>query len=183
MICWRVAAIDPVARARERGSMLWFPRTLQGEGRHDNPDLYGCVYVSAEAVGAIAESLAPFRGTGPLRPPMLRRAGTSLHLGKLTLAEHAIVLDLDDPRVLARETLRPSQVATRVRSITQGQAARLYEAHPEIAAIRWWSTIESTLTNVTIFDRGARLLTLEESLALSTDDPEVFTAAELLGLV
>lgn len=182
MICWRVAALDPAAGDRERGGMLWFPRPLQGAGRHDNPDLFGCLYVAAEAVGAVAETLAPFRGSGGLEPGMLRRAARPLHLGKLLLADGAGVLDLDDPAILAREGLRPSRVATRLRPTTQRQAARLHRSHPEVVALRWWSTLESMLVNLTIFDRGAPLLELEDRRRLSLDDPDVAAAAELLGL-
>jgi hypothetical protein len=135
--------------------MLWFPRQLQGEGRHDNPDLYGCLYAAAEAVGAIAETLAPFRGSGRLDPSMLRRAGRPLYLGRLVLADGASVLDLDDPEVLVREGLRPSLVATRYRSTTQGQAANLHESHPEAVALRWWSTIESMLGGAPRWPAGA----------------------------
>lgn len=163
--------------------MLWFPRQLQGEGRHDNPDLYGCLYAATEPVGAIAEALAPFRGSGRLDPSMLRRAGRPLYLGSLVLADEAVVLDLDDPKILVREGLRPSRVATRFRSTTQQQAALFHESHAEIAALRWWSTIESTLSNLTIFDRGAPLLELEDRRQLSLEDPEVSVAAELLGLI
>lgn len=183
MICWRATALDPAAQDRERGGMLWFPRRLQGEGRHDNPDLYGCLYAAAEPVGAIAETLAPFRGSGRLDPSMLRRAGRPLYLGKLVLADGAGVLDLDDPEVLVREDLRPSRVATRHRSSTQRQAARLHDAHPEVVALRWWSTIESMLLNLTIFDRGARMLEVQDRRKISLEDPEVSAAAEVVGLV
>jgi hypothetical protein len=163
--------------------MLWFPRLLQGEGRHDNPDLYGCLYAATEPVGAIAETLAPFRGSGRLDPSMLRKAGRPLYLGKLVLTDGAGVLDLDDPEVLVREGLRPSRVATRFRSTTQELAARLHEFHPDAVALRWWSTIESMLGNLTIFDRGAPMLDLEQRRQISLDDPEVSAAAELLGLI
>jgi hypothetical protein len=99
------------------------------------------------------------------------------------LTDEAGVLDLDDPEVLVREGLRPSRVATRRRSTTQTQAARFHQAHPEAVALRWWSTIESMLGNLTIFDRGAPMLELDERRQLSLDDPEVSVAAELLGLV
>jgi hypothetical protein len=114
---------------------------------------------------------------------MLRKAGQPLYLGKLVLTDGAGVLDLDDPEVLVREGLRPSLVATRSRSTTQGQAAHLYESHPEAVALRWWSTIESMLGNLTIFDRGAPMLELEDRQQLSPDDPEVSLAAGLLGLI
>lgn len=162
--------------------MLWFPRIFQGEGRHDNPDLYGCLYAAAEPVGAVAETLAPFRGSGGLDPSMLLRGGRPLYLGRLALAEEAGILDLDDPAILSSEGLRPSRVATRRRPTTQRQATRLYQGHPQVVALRWWSTIESMLANLTIFDRGAPMLELEEHRQLSLDDPEVSAAAELLGL-
>lgn len=161
---------------------MWFPRPFQGEGRHDNPDLYGCLYVAADPVSAVAEALAPFRGSGKLLPSMLMRGGRSLALGRIALADDAQVLDLDDPDVLASEGLRPSQVATRRRAITQRQAARLYHAHPRMAALRWWSILESMLVNLTIFDRAENDLHLEEQTPLSVSDPAVSAAAELLGL-
>jgi hypothetical protein len=182
VICWRVVAPDPAARPHERGGLLWFPREFQGEGRHDNPDLYGCLYAAAEPESAVAESLAAFRGSGPLHSSMFLRAGKLLHLGKLVLADRALILDLDDPQVLVQEGLRPSRVATRQRSMTQTYAARLYRSHSNLSALRWWSTLESTLTNVTVFDRAQKLLALEESRPLSLDMPEVVAAAELLGL-
>lgn len=182
MICWRVVALDTGVTDSERGGMLWFPRPLQGHGRHDNPDLYGCLYASTAPAGAIVESLAPFRGSGSLAPAMLRRSGSSLFLGKIVLREKADLIDLDDPVVLNREQLRPSQVATRARDTTQKQAAALYHAHPNAVALRWWSTIESTLLNLTIFDRGAEMLALEDRSELSPDHPAVAKAADLLGL-
>jgi hypothetical protein len=181
MICWRVAAVDRAAGHRERGGMLWFPRELQGEGRHDNSEIYGCLYAALEPISAIAESMAAFRGSGSLHPSMLRRGGRALHLGKLVLADDAVILDLDDPRQLLQERLRPSRVATRDRPTTQEQAARLYRAHAEVAAVRWWSTIESMVTNLTIFDRAGKMLALEQSRPLAIDGPEVLAAADLLG--
>jgi hypothetical protein len=74
-------------------------------------------------------------------------------------------------------------VATRLRPTTQTQAARLYQAHPQVVALRWWSTIESMLANLTIFDRGGSMLGLGECRRLSLDDPEVSAAADLLGLI
>lgn len=162
--------------------MLWFPRTLQGAGRHDNPDLYGCLYCAEDPMSAVAEALAPFRASGALDASMFRRAGRPLHLGKLEFPDESIVLDLDDPHILARESLRPSSVATRHRSTTQRQAERLYRAYPEAAALRWWSTLESTLINLTLFDRARDALTLAESRELTIESAEVQAAAEMLGL-
>src|SRR6478752_1678 len=41
---------------------LWFPQPYQGEGRHDNPDEYGCLYLADRAVSCVVEQLAAFRG-------------------------------------------------------------------------------------------------------------------------
>ena len=54
---WHAAA-DPAAP----DGPLWFPREFQGEGRHDNPDLFGCLYLADRAVSCVVEQLARFRG-------------------------------------------------------------------------------------------------------------------------
>jgi hypothetical protein len=162
---------------------LWFPRQLQGAGRHDNPELYGCLYVGELPISPIVEALAPFRGTGSLTPSMLVRAGAPLALAQLSLADDGDVLDLDDPAVLCREGLRPSQVATTERQLTQAHAARLYARKPPAVALRWWSTIEASLINLTVFDRARDALEIIEVVPLRVDHPAVEEAARLLGLV
>lgn len=156
---------------------------MQGAGRHDNPELFGCLYVGERPISPIAEALAPFRGTGSLTPSMLVRSGRPLALAELSLPDEGHVLDLDDPAVLARAGLRPSQVATGLRDITQAYAARLHALHPPAVALRWWSTIEASLINLTIFDRAQQTLELIEMHTLSVDHPAVHEAADLLGLV
>jgi len=53
---------------------LWFPQVYQGEGRHDNPDEYGCLYLADRAVSCVVEQLAAFRGQR-LSSALLRRRG------------------------------------------------------------------------------------------------------------
>jgi hypothetical protein len=180
---WRVLPWDPSARPAEPGGALWFPRPFQGTGRHDNPDRYGCLYVCEAAASAIAEALAPFRGTGDLAPELLVRMGRSLALAELALESGAgALIDLDDPAVLAAERLRPSDVATAHRSVTQRYAARLFDSHPGAAGLRWWSTLEASWINVTLFDRAARSLSTRAVRPLHVDDEDVRIAAHLLGL-
>jgi RES domain len=179
---WRALPLDPRAAPDEAGGPLYFPRLWQGGGRHDNPDLYGCLYVAEEPVAAVAELLAPFRGTGRLLPSMLVRFGMPLALASLRLEDGLTVVDLDDPATLLATGLRPSRVATRHRRATQEQAADLYEDHAAAVALRWWSTLESSWINWTLFDRAAPRLALEEARELSVDDPVVREAADLLGL-
>ena len=175
--------LDPEAKPRGPGGPLWFPRPLQGTGRHDNPELYGCLYLALEPPSAVAEALRPFSGSGNLSDSMLQRGGRPLSLVRLHSPDEETVIDLDEPGVLREERLRPSAVATRRRSVTQEYAARLYERHPDAAGLRWWSTLESSWINVTLFDRCSRRLRAGKPEELAPDHPAVIEAAELLGLM
>ena len=180
---YRVLPLDRRAAADEPGGALWWPRVLQGAGRHDNQELYGCMYVSETPLSAIAEVLAPFRGTGELVPEMLVRGERQLVLADLSLEHRGETLvDLDDGEVLAAESLRPSRVATRDRSITQAWAGKLYEAHPDAPGLRWWSTLEASWINVTLFDRAAPALDVAGVRTLDSDDDAVAEAAAFLGV-
>jgi len=179
---WRVLPWDPSATAEEPGGALWVPRAFQGAGRHDAPDRYGCLYLAEAAVSAVAEMLAPFRGTGDLRPELLVRSDRRLALAELELDAAAVLVDLDDPAVLAAETLRPSIVATGRREITQAYALRQFERHPDAAGLRWWSTLEASWIDVTLFDRALDAVNVRDVHALAVDDEAVTMAAGYLGL-
>jgi RES domain-containing protein len=179
---WRTLPFDRRAAAGEPGGPLWFPREQQGHGRHDNPDLYGCLYVSEDAVSAVAEPLAAFRGTGPLAASMLVHLGRPLALAELELPDDAIAVDLDDPAALVAARLRPSLVATRSRTATQEIAASLFRANDDAVGLRWWSTLESSWINWTLFDRSVDAFTLTEVAELRIDDSVVRDAAAALGL-
>ena len=181
MNLWRVLPWDPSARPAAPGGPLWFPRPFQGTARHDNPARYGCLYATETPVSALAEALAPFRGTGDLQPEMLTRMGRPLALAQLEL-RGAELLDLDDPAMLVDADLRPSQVATNHRDVTQADAARLFDAHPDAAGLRWWSTLEASWINATLFDRAAGGLRVREVRAVRPDDEDVRAAAAFLGL-
>lgn len=181
MILYRCVAWDARGAPDSADGPLWFPRAYQGEGRHDNPDLYGCLYLSEQPLSCAVEQLARFRGQR-LAPALLRRRGLPLALAELELPDDAELVDLDEPSVLRRERLRPSRVATRDREITRPQARLLHERHPAAAGLRWWSTFESLWTNVTLFDRAAPRLRLVDVLPLAVDSAAVVAAAEFLGL-
>jgi hypothetical protein len=154
---------------------------LQGEGRHDAPTLYGCLYVSAEPVSALVEQLAGLTGTS-IEPPDLFRHGLPLALAAVELDDGAELLDLDDPAVLVQEELRPSRVATNDRATTQGQASELFQRHGEVGGLRWWSTFESLWPNITLFDRAETALEVSDVQRLEVGDDVVREAAEFLGL-
>lgn len=181
MILHRCFAWDEAARGDEPDGPLWFPRPFQGEGRHDNPDLYGCLYLSDRPLSCIVEQLARFR-TQRLTPALLRRGGLPLAVAELELDAEAELVDLDNPRVLARERLRPSLVATRDRQVTQPQARSLFERRPTVTGLRWWSIYESQWANVTVFDRAAAQLGLRSVRTLSVSDAAVVEAAGFFAL-
>lgn len=130
----------------------------------------------------MVEALAPFRGSGELTDALLLRGGLPLALAQLELDDDTPLLDLDDPRVLARKRLRPSQIATRTRSTTQRHAAALFEDDTELGGLRWWSTFEASWENVTLFNRAAPTLKLVDCTQLTMHDAAVTDAAAFLGL-
>jgi RES domain len=167
----------------EEGGPLHVPRAVQGAGRHDNPDRYGALYVSRTPVSVVAEHLRRFTDRPVtdrfLQPePDVRYAVAALHdesIGEL--------LDLDDPRTLDRRGFRPSRVATRDREVTQEMALTLYEEG--LSGLEWWSTIEASWINVTLFAERAvgRLALSGEPEPLSTSHPAVREAAEVVGVL
>lgn len=181
MTLYRCFAWREAARHDQQDGPLWFPRMFQGDGRHDNPDVYGCLYLSDRPQSCIIEQLAPFRGQR-LTASILRRRGLPLALARLELDPRRQLIDLDDPSVLKRERLRPSLVATGDRTMTQPQAAALYRRQPNAAGLLWWSRWEALWVNVTVFDRAARALTLLDVIALSLEHPHLLEAAEMFGL-
>lgn len=181
MILFRCFAWNRRARAGEQDGPLWFPRQFQGEGRHDNPDTYGCLYLADREVSGVVEQLARFRGQR-LVPALLRRRGLPLAVAALELDDSSEVVDLDEPRTLTRERLRPSQVATRRREVTQPGALALFGGHPRATALRWWSTYESLWANFTVFDRAAPRLALREVRELTLEDSALLEAADFFAL-
>jgi hypothetical protein len=181
VILYRCLAWNERAAPDAADGALWFPRPYQGEGRHDNPAAYGCLYLSEQPLSCVVEQLARFRGQR-LIPSLLVRRGLPLALAELELPDDAELVDLDEPAVLRRERLRPSRVATRERAITQPQALALYEKHAAAAGLRWWSTFESQWLNVTLFDRAAPALRLVSVKVLDVAGDEIAAAADVLGL-
>jgi hypothetical protein len=135
-----------------------------------------------QPLSVVAESLAPYRGSGTFSSSMLVRAGLPLAISELELSDDVEVADLDDPAVLVAEGLRPSRVATRQRSVTQRTAAGLFERHRDAAALLWWSTLEASWLNATIFDRAAASLSVRRTEKLTQDHPLVREAAAFLAL-
>jgi len=129
----------------------------------------------------VVEELAALAGS-ELAAGDLVRSRLPLAVATLRLPDEAVLVDLDDPQVLAAEELRPSEVATAERTASQAAAAAIHERHPDAVGIRWWSTFEPAWANVTLFDRAGEALEVEGVRELRIDDEVVGEAAQFLGL-
>ena len=70
------------------------------------------------------------------------------------LASGVKLVDLNDPNVLRELHLKPSEVATMERSMTQALSRRLHEKNS--AGFTWWSSLEASWVNVTLFQSRVR---------------------------
>jgi hypothetical protein len=181
-VLYRLFPWMPPAEPDSPGGPLYTPRFDQGGGRHDNPGAYGVLYLSRTPTSPIAEFLREYVGR-PVEATRLLREGFPVALANIDDDALRHVLDLDEPSNLVARDLRPSGVATRVRRTTQRLALRLYEEGVE--GLEWWSTIEASWINVTLFaDRvEGRLSVVGEPEPLTLDHPAVREAAEAVGVL
>ena len=93
------------------------------------------------------------------------------------------VVDLDEPRELVDRQLRPSVVASRDRRVTHAIALRIFDEGK--VGLGWWSTLESSWPNVTLFaERASPLLGLVDTPEpLSVRHPSVQAAAAAIGVL
>jgi hypothetical protein len=133
-------------------------------------------------VSAVAEALQAFRGHVLGRSDLVRADGRRLALARMIVDGKARLLDLDDPYRLVERQLRPSQVATRNRLTTQAIARALYQEGTE--GFVWWSSLEASWMNITLFDDRVRprvtLVRSPEPLTLSM--PALLHATAELGI-
>lgn len=179
---YRLFPWDPTAKAEVIGGPRFNPRAQQGSGRHDNPALYGAIYVSRLPISPIAEWLARFRGQTVESSDLVRVDGRRLAVvGFADLAPDEAI-ELDEPRELAARGLRPSGVATYQRTVTQRLAADLYAE--ELSGFAWWSTLEASWSNMTLFaERSLSRLTIDRApRPLTIDDPDLREAAKAVGV-
>jgi hypothetical protein len=172
----------PGAAPREPGGPLHIPQLDQGAGRHDNPEAFGALYVSRVPASPIAERLRNLHGR-IVGDQDLVREGARLSLAIIDDTSLHGLVDLDDPRNLSVRGVRPSRVATRDRESTQPIALALYGEG--VPGFEWWSTIEASWINVTMFEDRVldRLELAGEPEPLALDHPAVREAAEAVGVV
>lgn len=180
---YRLFPWDPAAARSSPGGALYNPRAQQGSGRHDNPDLYGALYLARVEVSAVAEWLAGFRGQRLGPDDFLRTDGRRWALVGLDEGALRGLVDLDDPGELVSRRLRPSRVATRTRSSTREVAGDLFAEG--VPGFGWWSTLEASWPNVTLFaERVVNVIHVADGpREIAIEDPVVRVAAAAIGVV
>jgi hypothetical protein len=153
-----------------RGGPLYVPRERQGAGRHDSPARFGAYYAARTPEAAVAEAIQVFRGRDLDDDDLEYADGSRLALAALDDSALDELFDLDDPAVLVHEAWRPSSVAGRDRTTTQGMAERAFEAGA--IGLSWWSTLDAAWTNVTLFAERA----LAAGMVTLAGAPERLTA-------
>ena len=174
---YRLAWYDPAApdpSVAGHPLYLW-PR--QGQGRCDDPQgEYLVRYLGRERAGAVAEVFGDFAtwGTDLLEPPagqpQLRRAVIGYDLD-------ADLCDLDDAGTLLERGLRPSQVVTRDRDVTQTWSRAIHD-DGRYGGVSWWSYRDPRWTVAATWAHDA--IRLAEVRQLDLDDEAFREAAEVL---
>ena len=174
MIVWRIAPVDPRARRGRPFHPLYVPAP-SGRHRLDNTDLYSVLYASGEPAGAVAEAFASFSRWGDFLLDHPRGARRTLIA--IDVPDDLTVLDLDDGRALVRRRLRPSQVVTKDRGVTQAWARKVWD-EGEWAGVRWWSYHDPRWSTLGLWTMtGVSVAALEQ---LSATHDAVVEASEVM---
>lgn len=152
------------------------PRS-SGRGRIDAPGRYDVLYLSDAAAGAVAEGFGRLTPWSELMLRVPGMPGAARVVARYALADRAPVLDLDDAAALSALGIRPSEVVTRDRSVTQSWARRAFETK-RWAGVRWWSYYDPRWYAYGLWDR--RDLTVVGVEKLSLEHPAVVEAATIL---
>jgi hypothetical protein len=138
------------------------------------------MYLSDAPAGAVAEAfgtLAHWTSTMFVRPDL---PGSVRALATYEIQEKAAVFDLDDAEALRTLRLRPSQVVTRDRTVTQSWALEIHE-QGIWAGLRWWSYYDPRWYSYAIWEIDILTVRRGGVRPLHLEDPAVVDAAEVLG--
>jgi hypothetical protein len=174
---YRVFPWLPSAPKGQPGHPTFVPSN--GVGRIDNPKSYQALYLSDGPGGACAEAFF-FKKAWDAK--MLRGspnlAGSVRAIAALDLDPAVEVCDLDDASRLLELALRPSEVVTRDRRVTQAWALRIF--HEERwGGIRWWSYYDPRWGSHGVW--ATTNLKVDKVEPLTLNHPAIAEAAEVLN--
>lgn len=182
MTVFRVFPFDASAGDRDPGGALYVPPSRKGRIDALPPFAYSVFYAASAAECAVAERFGAFdvwdRAVVEAAPatPLLAKSRFAIAAYKLpALLE---LCDLDDAPMLVRQHVRPSQVVTRDRSVTQAWATRIHAREP-YAGISWWSYYEPRWQSIGIWAHDRVALASPPEI-LTASDPRVRAAAQAI---
>lgn len=144
MLLYRTFAYLDTAKPGESGHADYLHRP-QGRHRLDNPLQYDVWYLADSPSGAVGETFGDLPRWKASMLPVPAVRGSVRALGTYEIPDNLALLDLDDGHNLAARGLRPTQVVTRVRPVTQAWALRVFDERDAAtgerlwAGVRWWS--------------------------------------------
>ncbi|MBG0738660.1 RES family NAD+ phosphorylase [Paeniglutamicibacter antarcticus] len=143
MLAYRVFPHLAAARMGKTGSADYLYKR-QGGGRIDNPAHYDMWYLALTKEGAIGETFGnvPVWSDEMFDFPAL--PGSRRALATFSIPDGLALIDLDDAQTLLDRHLRPTQVISRNRPLTQTWALKIFEFRNDAgerkwAGVKWWS--------------------------------------------
>lgn len=173
---WRVFPWDAGANPGDPYTPQYIlPAGVQTGGRFDLADTPTLYLALEDPAHALAEVLQSVRGRGLLRRAHLRRkvrgrAGRYLPLAVVDTwvseSLFATLPDLGDPENLLALGIRPDDLSSRNRLVTQRVSRRLHDEHG-LAGFRWWSSFKGEWHVALLYmDRVTR-----DEIVYGTPDP------------
>jgi len=155
----------------------------QGNGRWDNPVQYLCWYLADSASGAIGEVFAQIETWSEAMFDFPAIPDSRRALGTYSLPDDAPLLNLDDPNALVERAMRPTQVASPNRSMTQGIASDIFgetkhDGTQRWQGLSWWSFHRSFWPVHCIWGATPDIQSVDE---LSIAHPAVLDAVQTLN--
>lgn len=175
---YRVFPYVASANPEEPGGAVY--RAPGGKNRADAPDgSYRCLYAGDTPEGCIAEYFGRFdtwdRHLIEAAPATPMLPNSRFALVSFELPDDVGLCDLDDARTLLAQNLRPSDVVTRNRDVSQAWSWRIHESGI-YGGVRWWSYYDPIWHSYAVWDLS-HLTIVDAPSLLRVDDAFVERAA------
>ncbi|MBY6366918.1 RES family NAD+ phosphorylase [Rhodococcoides corynebacterioides] len=144
MLLYRIAPYSSAAAdSSQPGHPSYLHKPAQGYGRVDNAGIYDVWYLSRTEAGAVGEVFARYTEWQEVMFDFRAIAGARYALHTYSVHDDCKIIDLDDAQALVDVGLRPTQVVTRNRTVTQRWAQKLYNQTTMTGmawdGVQWWS--------------------------------------------
>ncbi len=157
MLVYRVFPFLESAEPGQPGHPLYEHHPQRG-GRVDHPDYYTW-YLARQQEAACGESFGNFTHWTDSMFEFPAVPGARRALGTYELPDDLRVCDLDDPRCLIEQGLRPTQVVARNLAVTSEWSHRIWsQTSPAVdgrrwQAVQWWSFHRPAWTVIASWER------------------------------